>query len=124
MNLAQILYDAYPHSDLLPIDPEADLANLTVLRQKVVSTSVGDGLFSFLAIELEESGGNLDEAIRLLRQARSDVDVVLQAVIAEKQSRRLWQCPRCQKNTEVSYDDLAVGGTPTCSVCDGEMALL
>ena len=124
MNLAKILYEAYPHSDLLPFDPETDLNSLTTLYCKVTSENIGDGLFAFLAIELQESGGNLDEAIRMLQLARKDVDAVLQALIAEKHNHRLWQCPRCRKNTEVSYDDLAIIGTPLCGDCDGEMALL
>ena len=124
MNLAQILYDAYPHSDLLPIYPQSDLKDLKTLHHKVASTNIGDGLFAFLVIELDEGNGNLDEAIRLLRQAREDVDVVLQAVIVEKQSHRLWHCQRCRKTTEVSYDDLAVVGNPLCSDCDCEMELL
>ena len=124
MNLAQILYDAYPHSDLLPIDPQSDLKDIKTLHRKVASTNIGDGLFAFLAIELDEGSGNADEAIRLLQQASHDVEEVLQAVITEKQSHRLWQCRRCRQSSEVSYDDLAVVGTPLCSDCDCEMELL
>lgn len=123
MNLAQILFDAYPHSDLLPIDSQSDLKDLKTLHRKVTSTNIGDGLFTFLVIELDEGDGNFDEAIRHLRQAREDVDVVLQAVIAEKHSQRLWQCPRCRKTLDVSYDNLAVVGNPLCSDCDGKMTL-
>jgi hypothetical protein len=47
-----------------------------------------------------------------------------QAVVAEKLSHRLWQCPRCRQSAEVSYDDLAIVGTPLCSDCDCEMELL
>ena len=86
MNLAQILYDAYPHSDLLPIDPQSDLQDLKTFHRKVTSTNIGDGLFAFLVIELGEGDGNLDEVIRLLRQAHHDIDVVLQAVISK------WVC--------------------------------
>ena len=81
MNLAKILYDAYSHSDLLPIDPQTDLKDLKTLHRKVTSTNIGDGLFTFLVIELGEGNGTLDEAIRLLRQAHRDIEAVLQAVI-------------------------------------------
>lgn len=124
MNLAQILYDAYPHSDLLPIDPSVDLTDIKTLTQKVASTNIGDGLFAFVVIELDESGGHLDEAIRLLQRASHDVDAVLQAVMTEKQSHRLWQCSQCHQSFEVSYDDLATVGTPLCSDCDCEMEML
>ena len=124
MNLAQILYDAYPHSDLLPIDSQNDLKDLKTLHRKVTSTNIGDGLFAFLVIELDEGDGHLDDAIRLLRRAHDDVEAVLQAVIVEKQSHRLWHCQRCRETIEVSYDDLAVVGSPLCSDCDCEMELL
>ena len=124
MNLAKILYEAYPHSDLLPFDPETDLNSLTTLYCKVTSENIGDGLFSFLAIELQESGGNLNEAIRMLQLARKDVDAVLQALSDQKHNHRLWQCPCCHKNAEVSYDDLAAVGTPICSDCDNDMVML
>ena len=124
MNLAQILYNAYPHSDLLPIDPQSDLENLATLRKKVASTNIGDGLFTFLVIELDEGGGTIDEVIRLLRQARNDVDAVLQVMLVEKRSLRLWQCPKCHQNAEVSYEDLVIVGNPLCSDCDSEMELL
>lgn len=123
MNLAKILYDAYPHSDLLPIDPQCDLKNLATLRQKVASTKLGDGLFTFLVIELDEGGGNIDDVIRLLRQARNDIDAVLQVMLVEKRSLRLWQCPKCHQNAEVCYDELVIIGKPICSDCDVDMEL-
>ncbi len=35
INIARIVYDAYPHSDLLPIDAEQDCRTLQTLLSKV-----------------------------------------------------------------------------------------
>jgi hypothetical protein len=81
-NLARIVYDAYPHSDLLPIDPEADCRDLRTLMHRVWDDDVGDSLFRFLVIEVVEGGeSTLGGAIRVVRRARDDVEVVLQALI-------------------------------------------
>ena len=82
LNLARIVYDAYPHSDLLPIDPDADCRDLRTLMNRVWGDGVGDSLFRFLVIEMVEGGeGTVDGAIRVVRQARDDVEAVLQALI-------------------------------------------
>ena len=81
-NLARIAYEAYPHSDLLPLDPDADCRDLRTLMHRVWGDGIGDGLFRFLVIEIVEGGeGTLSGAIRVVRRARDDVEAVLQALI-------------------------------------------
>ncbi len=81
LNLAKIIYDAYPDSDLLPIDPKQDCSSLWALKDKVCTANIGDGLFRFLVIEIDEGGeGTVDGAIRVLRRAARDVDAVLRGL--------------------------------------------
>jgi len=81
INIARIIYDAYPHSDLLPIDAERDCRSLQTLLARVTSENIGDGLFSFMIVEIVEGGEcTLNSAIRVLEQARADVEVVCQAL--------------------------------------------
>ena len=81
INIARIIYDAYPHSDLLPIDPEQDCHNLNDLLAKVTGENIGDGLFRFIVVEIIEGGeSTLDGAIRVMERAREDVEAVLQAL--------------------------------------------
>lgn len=81
INIARIVYDAYPHSDLLPIDPEQDCHSLHTLSAKVTGGNIGDSLFKFIVVEIAEGGeGTLCGAIRVLEQARADVEAVLQAL--------------------------------------------
>ena len=81
-NLARVVYEAYPHSDLLPLDPDADCHDLRTLMHRVWGDGTGDGLFRFLVIEMVEGGeGTLSGAIRVVRRARDDVEAVLQALI-------------------------------------------
>ena len=85
INIARVVYDAYPHSDLLPIDPEQDCSSLQNLLEKVTAENIGDGLFRFLVVEIVEGGeSGLDGAIRVLERARGDVDAVLQALLISK----------------------------------------
>ena len=78
INLARIVYDAYPHSDLLPIDPEQDCSSLESLLAKVTTENIGDSLFQFLIVEMVEGGeSTLAGAIKVLEQAREDVDTVI-----------------------------------------------
>jgi hypothetical protein len=82
-NIARIIYDAYPHVDLLPIDPEQDCRSLQDLLAKVTSENIGDGLFKFIVVEIVEGGEcTLDGAIRVMEQARADMKAVLQALQA------------------------------------------
>lgn len=83
INIARIIYDAYPHADLLPIDPDQDCRSLQSLLSKVSGENIGDGLFKFMVVEVIEGGeSTLDGAIRVLEQARTDVETVLQALQA------------------------------------------
>jgi len=83
INIARIIYDAYPHVDLLPIDPDQDCRNLQTLLSKVTGENIGDGLFKFMVVEIIEGGeSNLAGAIQVLERAREDVEAVLQALQA------------------------------------------
>ena len=80
-SIAHIIYDAYPHSDLLPVDPDQDCRNLQTLLSKVTGENIGDGLFKFMVVEIIEGGeSTLDGATRVLERAREDVEAVLQAL--------------------------------------------
>ena len=82
-NIARIIYDAYPHADLLPLDPDQDCRSLQSLLSKVTGENIGDGLFKFMVVEVIEGGeSTMDGAIRVLEQARTDVETVLQALQA------------------------------------------
>lgn len=86
INLARIVYDAYPHSDLLPIDPEKDCSSLESLWQKVTSENIGDSLFQFLIVEMIEGGeSTLAGAIKVLEQARTDIAAVIAQLIVHIQ---------------------------------------
>jgi len=81
INIARIVYDAYPHADLLPIEPERDCRNLQSLLGRVTGENIGDGLFTFMVVEIVEGGeSTLVGAIRVLEQAKTDVEAVLQAL--------------------------------------------
>ena len=81
INIARIVYDAYPHADLLPIDAERDCRSLQDLLARVTGENIGDGLFTFMVVEIIEGGeSTLKGAIRVLEQARADVEAVLQAL--------------------------------------------
>ena len=83
VNIARIIYDAYPHADLLPIDPERDCGSLQTLLARVTGENIGDGLFKFMVVEIVEGGeSNLAGAIQVLERAREDVEAVLQALQA------------------------------------------
>ena len=83
INIARIIYDAYPHADLLPIDPERDCSSLQALLSKVTGENIGDGLFKFMIVEIVEGGeSTLDGAIRVMERAREDVESVLHALQA------------------------------------------
>ena len=62
INIARIVYDAYPHSDLLPIDAERDCRSLQSLLARVTGENVGDGLFSFMVVEIVVSTGSRPSA--------------------------------------------------------------
>ena len=83
INIARIIYDAYPHADLLPIDPDRDCRSLQALLSKVTNENIGDSLFKFMIVEIVEGGeSTLVGAIRVIERAREDVEAVLQALHA------------------------------------------
>lgn len=83
INIARIIYDAYPHSDLLPIDPGWDCCDLAALLERVTTHDVGDGLFRFMVVEIVEGGeSTLSGAIRVMERARQDIEAVLHALQA------------------------------------------
>lgn len=89
INIAQLIYKAYPHSDLLPIDPDRDCCNLSALFQKVTAEDIGDSLFRFMVIEIVEGGeGTLDGAIRMMECVKQDVAAILQALHTTSASPR------------------------------------
>ena len=82
-NIAQLLYAAYPSADLLPIDPDRNCRDLPTLLAKVIGENVGDGLFTFMVIEIVEGGeSTLAGAIRVMERARRDVGAVLESLRA------------------------------------------
>ena len=83
INIARIIYDAYPHADLLPIDPKQDCRSLQALLAKITTETIGDSLFRFIVVEIVDGGeSTLDGAIRVMERAREDVETVLQALQA------------------------------------------
>jgi len=81
INIARTIYDAYPHADLLPVEPERDCRDLQSLLARVTNENIGDGLFTFMVVEIVEGGeSTLAGAIRVLEQAKGDVEAVLQAL--------------------------------------------
>lgn len=83
INLARLLYAAYPHADLLPIDLVKDCRDLDALLAKVTEEDIGDSLFRFMVVEMIEGGeGTLSGAIRVIARARDDVQAVLEALHA------------------------------------------
>jgi len=83
INIARIIYEAYPHSDLLPIDPGWDCCDLEVLLERVTTHDIGDSLFRFMVVEIVEGGeSTLSGAIRVMERARQDIEAVLHALQA------------------------------------------
>jgi len=142
-NLARIIYEAYPDSDLLPLDPDRDCRNLQVLLEKVRSTGVGDTLFEFLVTEIIEGGeGTLEGTIRVVKRARRDVDAVLQALLSAKAERHeeaskaadrtggprethlgIWRCADCRRAVYRTHRKTAKSGPPPCPGCGRAMQL-
>jgi len=83
INIARVIYDAYPHADLLGIEPDHDCRNLQTLLSKVTAENIGDGLFRFIVVEIIEGGESTPAgAIQVMERAREDIEVVLQALRA------------------------------------------
>jgi len=142
-NIARILYDAYPESDLLPLDPDQDCRSLQVLYEKVRSTDVGDTLFQFLVLEIVEGGeGMLEGAIRVVKRARKDMDAVFRALLcaraehleeSAKDANRaggprenhlgIWRCLDCRRAVYRTHRKTAKSGPPCCPGCGRPMRL-
>lgn len=69
------LYDAYPDSDLLPIDP-SELPGSYSDWRRFVNSMVGDTLFQFLCRELADPFDRLDDAERVARCNRAINDLI------------------------------------------------
>ena len=92
INIARIIYDAYPCSDLLPIDPEKDCKSLDALLAKVTSENIGDSHFRFIVVEIIEGGENtMEGAIRVMKRAMQDVEAVLEGL------QKAESCRLCKK---------------------------
>jgi len=58
-----------------------DCRSLQSLLARVTNENIGDGLFTFMVVEIVEGGeSTLAGAIRVLEQAWTDVDAVLRAL--------------------------------------------
>ena len=143
LNLGRLFYEAYPDSDLLPIDPQRDCRSLDDLLERVTTQDIGDTLFKFLVTEIVEGGeGTLEGAIRVLKRARQDADAVLRALFRARakhldESPRaahrargprptdlgIWRCPDCRRVLYRSYKKIAEAGAPYCPACGREMRL-
>ena len=65
---------------------------------RVTGENIGDGLFKFMVVEIVEGGeGTLSGAIRVLEQARADVEAVLQALQYTDTDRTIDNC-ECEVN--------------------------
>ncbi|MHC4524724.1 MAG: hypothetical protein ACYTEU_05655 [Planctomycetota bacterium] len=68
---------------MLPIDPDRDCRDLPTLLAKVTGENIGDGLFTFMVIEIVEGGeSTVSGAVRVIARAREDVEAVLEALRA------------------------------------------
>ena len=141
LNLARIIYDAYPDSDLLPIDPEKHCRSLDDLWRWVTTQDIGDTLFKFFVTEVVEGGeGTLEGAVRVMKRARKDAEAVLQALTraqgGRSEGRRsagrhnphpaglgIWRCHDCKRCLYRSYKKIAECGVPYCPGCGREMRL-
>ena len=70
---AQIVIAAYPHFDMLPINPKS-VGTLHQLWKR--AKEAGDGLLTFIAAELDDADVDSPEAVRRLQQAIDDLTAV------------------------------------------------
>ena len=88
INLALLIYDAYPHSDLLPVEPETDCKSMEALLAKVTYGDIWDDLFKFIVTEIVEGGeSTLYGAIQVIERGKEDMESVLQALYAASNSQ-------------------------------------
>lgn len=78
--LARVIYEAYPESELLAIDPE-DLKDLDTLY--AASEDIGDSLFRMVVGEAREGAcdEDADRVVRLLNTVVADAMSVRDAVL-------------------------------------------
>ena len=76
---AQVIYNAYPNCDLLPIDPP--LTEETIGEFKVRAEEAGDTLFLFLCREADDEI-DVHEYVRRLDRALCDIVQVREAFAA------------------------------------------
>lgn len=81
-NLAKVIYNAYPDSDLLPIDSTKHLKSLDVLRDHVNTYDIGDNLFKFIVNEIHETldHDGMVSVLAALHRASNDLSLVIEAV--------------------------------------------
>ena len=89
MNIARIIYDYFPDSDMLPIDPEVDCKDLKTLYDKITgmgTSELGDNLFRCIVVEVYEAGqlqsGSIDKdlVIHCLCRLEDDLSQVINAI--------------------------------------------
>ena len=81
MNIGKVIYESYPNSDLLPIEPPK---SLKALHNMVNTEYIGDGLFKFLVNEAQPR--DTAETIRRFESAKADIQAVIDGL-----DRALWK---------------------------------
>ena len=75
------IYDAYPESDLLALEPPEENETFAAYRQRMGGNKgildCGDTLFAFLLFEAADESGDPDEVIRRFDTAVSDIEQVV-----------------------------------------------
>lgn len=96
-DLAKVIYEAYPGSDLLPIDPDKDCLSMRALYDAVNVKNFGDGLFKFVVVELYETSLgedgcaiDIEETKRVLDVALRDIESVRNFVAENERHRYLF----------------------------------
>jgi hypothetical protein len=84
--LARLIYDNYPGSDLFAIDPDECCKDMDTLRDVANSGQLGDGLFRFIVEEIYETSVigdeiDTDQGISALMAAHEDIECVLNAIV-------------------------------------------
>ena len=78
------IYDAYPESDLLALEPPEENETFAAYRKRMGGNksilACGDTLFAFLLFEEADEAGDPDEVIRRFDTAVSDIEQVVTAL--------------------------------------------
>lgn len=87
IGIARLIYDAYPSSDMLPIDPGEACVSLQTLYEYVLANDIGDGLFRWIVVEICETVDDeldldqmFEEVLRVLDAGVGDIEAVSGAV--------------------------------------------